>query len=105
MMDDLNVRCARALGWELETDEHGNVWSLSGGRRFELPDFAHIDSVIPARWLEDAIEERGLWMEYTAALLPALDLERPGIAGSALWAAIRATPKQRARAFLQTVDT
>lgn len=63
-----------------------------------------------ARWLEDEIEKRGLQHAYVSALMGIL-LNDPGNAfwidptSDEIWSLIRATPEQRARAFLTTLSS
>ncbi len=64
-----------------------------------------------ARGLEDEIDRRGLWRAYTLALVAPLltedgniPNETPMIALHTGWLLIRATPEQRARAFLKAVE-
>jgi len=59
-------------------------------------------SYTDVRLLEDEIERRGLWQQYIGVLLDILNsYDRPSMVD--IWAIIRATPEQRARAFLEAV--
>ena len=51
--------------------------------------------------LEDEIERRGLSADYVSAII---DIVRPESGGKLVWAVIRATPEQRARAFLEAMN-
>lgn len=53
-----------------------------------------------ARLLEDEIERRGLEYSYSNALV---DIVQYNGTGPIVWAALRATPEQRTRAFLKAV--
>jgi hypothetical protein len=65
--------------------------------------FAPSTSHEHARWLEDAIEARGLWSQYVGALLDILGPpDMPSMAD--VWDAIRATPEQRTAAFIATME-
>ncbi len=54
-----------------------------------------------AEMLEDEIERRGLIYEYTNMLVTLIEYQ--AIANPLGWAVLRATPEQRARAFLEAV--
>lgn len=102
-MSDLNEAVARAMGWELETDEHGGMWVIDGGSRYDLPNFRHIDSLTDARWLEDVIEARGLQRQYMNILANVIDA-MPFDDVLFQWTLIRATPEQRAQAFIAAIN-
>ena len=90
MSDDLRALAQRMIA-EPPTDERTISWCV--------------------RSLEDEIERRGLWAEYTGALLSILldETDYDIIEGDPdrnlrdSWACVRATPEQRARAFLEAV--
>jgi len=74
-------------------------------------DAAFRGSIASARLLEDEIERRGLWREYTSALVEELDIygdktyydwDREWV--GATWLLLRATPEQRARAYLKVIS-
>lgn len=77
-----------------------------GGYTVECPNFTHPDA--PIDWLEDEIARRGLWAEYIKALVAILPDHGDGgwraYPDATVWEIIRATPEQRARAFLATVS-
>lgn len=99
--DELNVKCAEGMGWELRgaslimpaEDAPGNI-VYDGCSWKPSTDYT------PA--LEDEIERRGFHAQgkYVSALCKAID-PRNEISGSGTWhwCYIRATPRQRAEAF------
>lgn len=88
MADDIDVACARALGLDPDANELHAIEQYS-----VYPESAKL--------LEDEIERRGLQDDYMRELL---SIVIPG-GGSVLafWKILRATPEQRARAFLKAV--
>lgn len=56
-----------------------------------------------ARALEEHIEQQGLWKEYVTELVGQTTDSTVVVMEWAMWALIRATPEQRARAFLEAI--
>lgn len=123
---ELDAACARAMGqtdfthpgffWEEGTMDDGkDRWSgfycprchTSEARKDRPCVRCYSTNSVAARLLEDEIERRGMRLIYIHALLQtALSSFRGQNTGSDLhWALIRATPEQRARAFLDAVGT
>jgi len=111
----LDEACALALGWKRM---HGNLteWYAPDGTYLRQDfDFRPSEWGDDARLLEDEIERRGLQHEYIIALfLQAMpeaakwgitDKRSPSawVDRAVLFALLRATPEQRARAFLEAV--
>lgn len=117
---ELDEACARAIGWtERRVGLHGDEmssgylsqWhdangtlSLWGGAALGvLPPFS---SFLPATvMLEDEIERRALWLQYIKALgITGTRMTNPTMySWNDIARAIRATPEQRARAFLEAM--
>ena len=118
MSDDLkalDAACAKAMGWQPDP-ARCNVcgWPLEDGicepgncAERPVPKIKYNDpapySKEPylASLLEDEIEKRGLQDVYIDALMRIV--EYPAI-GEQYWLLLRATPEQRARAFLAAVE-
>ena len=56
-----------------------------------------------ARMLEDEIERRGLQIEYSLAIARLLSFDMKEFSLDDAWLLLRATPEQRARAFLEAI--
>ncbi len=105
---ELDEQCARAMGWTVVDEPinfRGVQVGVAGYLGRDLPYFASDHN--SARLLEDEIERRGLQSTYIEALFTVLGC--PGLGWeddtAFLWSLIRATPEQKARAFLNTVST
>jgi hypothetical protein len=100
MSRELDEQCARALGWE----HHDGWWthlSEGGEYRSRVP-LSYSEHTIFTSLLEDEIERRRLQEKYIDALLQTIDAN-PTDEDWRLWQVCRATPEQRARAFLEAV--
>jgi hypothetical protein len=123
MSRELDEQCARALGWHkgrggaITTpksesraywyDAHGGIQEpcvtdgFANLRAFS-PSMIHEDTCL----LEDEIERRGLDNEYMQALLrivaPSVDWAMRS--WDIIWRCYRATPEQKARAFLEAIN-
>jgi hypothetical protein len=93
------------MGWEVEERTGALYRVLPDGGVTGLPWFS--GSCDAARELENEIEWRGLWKQYIFALIEVME---PGVsvddlvdAWRPMWLLLRATPEQRARAFLEAV--
>lgn len=124
-MRELDEQCARAMGWVWR-------WTPNGTKRLFPPHeetiFTRVDPDdwrgsrdaqwdrgVPlfstnheaARTLEDEIERRHSTHLYLAALIEQVRgttiYDDPARTTGMMWAVIRATPEQRARAFLEAV--
>jgi hypothetical protein len=109
---ELDEQCARAMGWgpvheELDPQKSKAWRVLPGGWR--APDGTHHRTFhrfsinhAAARLLENEIERRGdaTIRRYIAHLMEIIDAV-PFDDSLWLWQAIRATPEQRCRAFLE----
>jgi len=99
---DLDYACLRACP---SLDEYAPGYSNDDmwNRRYWYGSVPHYSTDHAAvRLLEDEIERRGLWQQYLGTLLDILNsYDHPSMVD--IWAAIRATPEQRARAFLEVV--
>lgn len=99
MNKKLDDECARRLGWHL--DERGAYWHDDQGgvvaHRSWSPSTNHSEALL----LENEIARRGLEESYCRALTRQLyDV----LLKDYTWALIRATPEQRARAFLEAME-
>jgi hypothetical protein len=107
MSRELDAECGRALGWVVDQQNPKTVYAgyASDGKYSELPPFSTDPAA--ARQLEDEIERRGLQDAYIEVLVelcntPDLNLDQwPKFID--IFALLRATPEQRARAFLEAV--
>lgn len=104
MPEDLNRTVSEAMGKPWRKPTHGRCCACQTcGQYYDdgcLCDWT--DNPEKSALLEDEIERRGLMEAYTNALVntvkPRYDDWR------AAWTVIRATPAQRARAFLEALD-
>lgn len=103
MSDELDKACARAMGWG-DTPYVIGMYNPAG-QLDAVPQFS--TDANDARLLEDEIERRGLQSRYIAHLMLLVLGKATPITGSepAVWAALRAKPDERARAFRNTVST
>lgn len=108
MNEALDEQCAEALGWvrRYSPDPTIYAWERPDGERVTrsmLPAFSTDRTAVML--LEDEIERRGLQDKYLIAISRILDdLPLPyekGVMPPFLWQLLRATPEQRARAFLK----
>lgn len=107
---ELDKACMRAMGWEYRPRFPGDTtgyWRALSGETIiseECPRFS--TDTDAARLLEDAIERRGreAQAEYVFALAERLFTEDSEWGTSHVWKMIRATPEQKARAFLDVVN-
>ena len=102
MSNELDAACARALGWinlrtaVLYTKPY--LGQPPGETRHVLiPQFS--TDPVAALLLEHEIERRGLHDAYIDSLLPSYHSFEP-LTRAELFALLRATPEQKARAFL-----
>lgn len=93
----LNVDCAIAMGYR--SDGKGGIGGLGIGDA--IPSY--VDDYNDARLLEDEIERRGLVKEYIFALDKLVTYPAEESWQGYRWGILRATPEQRARAFLTAV--
>lgn len=107
---ELDEACMRAMGWEYKPRFPGDTtgyWRASDGETVISEDRPHF-STDPdaARLLEESIEWRGreTQAEYVFALADRLFTEDSEWGTSHVWKMIRATPEQKARAFLEVVN-
>jgi hypothetical protein len=125
-MRELDAACARALGcrmvWFDRLTDFDGHWSQSGpfddpskcrhsavaywqdaaGRsNVTVDEFSPSTDPTAARELEDEIERRGLEDRYVQVLGAVVNANP--YTDNESWALIRATPEQRARAFLEAV--
>jgi len=116
MSKELDERCAALLGWHKGARRAINAgagyespayWYDADGRQWgacATDDFANLhafsasSNLFDAKLLEDAIERRGSIPEYMAALERITGVDTLTYTGRFLL--IRATPEQRARAFI-----
>lgn len=109
---ELDEACMRALGWEYRPRFIGDTagyWRSANGEQVvceERPLFS--TNLTDARLLEDEIERRGLQAEYMHSLIYAMSIDPDDTfwidpSGTQVWALFRATPEQRARAFLEAI--
>lgn len=104
-------------GWHSRGGWRGRRPDQTTKRVYAIPRFSTDPAA--ARLLEDEIERRGLQMAYTAAMIdvlgldPGIEMTEPAISlwlcrnvmPQDLWTLIRATPEQKARAFLAAVSS
>jgi hypothetical protein len=62
------------------------------------------DGAAIASYLEDEIVRRGLQERYIEALYPIIGAWQYGMSTSEQWRILRATPEQRARAFMAVIE-
>jgi hypothetical protein len=99
MSAELDKQCAAALGWTCEEEETWSpltesIWRNASGHKVDFPPTSQM--------LEDEIVRRGLTYKYVLEISGVLDL----VAFDEwlwIWKSLRATPEQRARAFLEAV--
>jgi hypothetical protein len=99
-MSDLDLACARALGWtcadELDGAHVAPVWRDAAGNRMAFPP--------TTRELLDEVERQRLRHEYITELraeaIPYNDVSNEG----ALWELLTADAEQHARAFLAALN-
>lgn len=114
MSREIDEACARALGWEgvgiacmMGPYEDLYYKSHTNDGYDVVPEFSVDPSDV--RELEDEIEQRGLWAEYTEALIKCVGVPHPTWEPWSLedvWNMIyRTTPEQRAQAFLMAIDS
>jgi hypothetical protein len=125
---ELDADCARRLGLDVVTDyatvygEHAAIswWIGEINDESATPVLNYSSDPSAAQMLEDEIERRGLQARYATFLLEEVDPDGAQIYHSAIeverytsphddgwklvWALIRATPEQRARAFLAATE-
>lgn len=105
---ELDEQCAALMGWQRnERDVAGSLvvtWRPPASAPFSTleifglcPRFSSDPAA--ARLLEDEIERRGLIHAYTNTLVSLLEYQAE--AGPLGWFVLRATPEQRAEAFLK----
>lgn len=106
MSQDINERCARAMGgWPPHNWQEtwgGETCSQCGKEKWQDPPeycagWSPSTDPNAARLLEDEIARRGLQEQYVHAL-------QGLVASRDHWEYIRATPEQRARAFLAVME-
>jgi hypothetical protein len=112
MSRELDRQCALALGWtdlQGHSDVPGTPPDYLQGRAPDgtwtnIPDYEteHED----AQLLEDEVERRGLWREYLWALVGRGNADYlDHLSWDVVWERVaRATPEQKARAFLEVVS-
>lgn len=113
MEDDLNAQCARALGWVYYPDEVDDKdtpvppywWKPREEAYTEaLPDFKGDFNV--TRMLEQDADRRGKFEEYARELFKLVNDGIPwgyDVSFDEVLRLMRATPEQKARAFLEAV--
>jgi hypothetical protein len=119
MARDLDIQCERAISGNLThpgffwaegvTPDGGDGWDgffcprchASESARPELCVRPFSSDIAMTRLLEDVIEQRGMHDAYVRALLDIVIPE--GTSVLSFWRLIRATPEQRARAFLRAL--
>ena len=103
MSEDLSRTVSEAMGKPWRKPTHGRCCTCQTcGQYYDdgcLCDWA--DNPEKSALLEDEIERRGLSADYVSAII---DIVRPESGGKLVWAVIRATPEQRARAFLEAMN-
>jgi len=111
MSSELDKQCAAALGRPWSRPTHGTCCTCQTcGWDHDNCQCGYSDDEYPekTRLLEDEIERRGLWAEYTEALVKITESPHPTWEPWALedvWNIIRRpTPEQRARAFLAALN-
>ena len=99
MSKELDEQCMRVF--RILPGEWVKFIKISGGAGTYVRDWSPSTIADDARDLENEIERRGLVAAYIHALVAILKAEHGGVMSS--WYLIRATPEQRARAFLEVV--
>lgn len=103
MSEDLSRTVSEAMGKPWRKPTHGRCCTCQTcGQYYDdgcLCDWA--DNPEKSALLEDEIERRGLSADYVSAII---DIVRPESGEKLVWAVIRATPEQRARAFLEAMN-
>lgn len=100
------------MGWvkRYSPDPTIYAWEKPNGERMTAADLPQFSSrPVASGWLLDEIEQRSLQDRYLMALSHILkDIPLPydkGVMPPFLWLVLRATPEQRARAFLKAIDS
>lgn len=101
-MREIDEQIARALGLNPEMHHGSMLCFWDADEWFIVPYYTEDDEV--ARQLEDEIERRGLQETYVEYLIARVIPTRSDWDAHSAWALIRATPEQRARAFLEAVS-
>jgi hypothetical protein len=110
---NLDALCARVIGYSECGCGHDecDLWEAPLDLRDDgIPPFPHFSTdPAAARLLEDEIERRGLMQKYTAYLTDEIGVHRSSwdcrdTLLAIPWLVLRATPAQRARAFLKAVE-
>lgn len=99
------------MGWvkRYSPDPTIYAWEKPNGERMTAADLPQFSSrPVASGWLLDEIERRRLQATYEIALDAvlniAIEIDQP-YSAKQLWAIIRATPEQRAQAFLKAIDS
>lgn len=123
MSSEIDEQCAQALGWVRGTHTRADgstypchYWHDAKGCRSERvdddrcmechrddPAWSPSTDLADVRQLEDEIERRGLQEAYIQALDSFVTYERSEGWQWFRWGILRATPEQRARAFLKAI--
>lgn len=100
---ELDAACAAALGKAWTRPTHGRCCTCQDcGWDHDNCQCGYSENEDKAILLEDEIDRRGLQEQYCIALVPGYSSTGPMDADD-LWYAIRATPEQKARAFLEAI--
>lgn len=100
---DIDAACARALGKPWTKPTHGRCCTCQDcGWDHDNCQCGYSEDHEKARLLEDEIERRGLQYKYMDWLMAFTSL--CSNENDQHWALIRATPEQKARAFLKAVE-
>jgi hypothetical protein len=107
---ELDARCARALNMAWTKPTHGRCCTCQVcGWDYDNCQCGYTEDPEKARLLEDEIERRGLGHEYQYRLSIVVGVHPSSWDQRETllvipWLLLRATPEQRARAFLEAVE-
>lgn len=109
MIRELDAECARALGWEdvrhMPEANKKAQWTgrnpRTNRRHAMIPHYSSDHAA--ARLLEDEIERRQIDARYTLVLGKMVAPDDEAWTNANVFLLLRATPEQRARAFLESI--
>ena len=103
MSNEFDIACAKAMGWEPYRTDGVDYYKVSPTAMMLATEFEPSSDLESARLLEDEIERRGLQEKYLVVLHEVVGAKWIDYGVMDVWSIFRATPEQKARAFLAAI--